>query len=176
MGRRIYTPVQSVKNLQVGQSIITPGRTIFESSIVSFCGIVGDNNPLHLDALYSAKAPVGRTIAPAPMILSLAISLWGETRWLQAILLPFVGLTEWRLEAPVYPGDTIWAKVTVSGLKPTSKGQRHLLDLHFEVMAHRGQIDQPVEPGQNSEVASEEVRAMYFTARFLVGDHEIEVM
>ena len=79
-------------------------------------------------------------------------------------------------EAPIYPGDTIWAKVSVKDIKPTSKGKRHLLDLHFEVITHRGSNDQPLKTGRSSDVVAEEVCAMNFTTRFLVGDDEIEVM
>jgi acyl dehydratase len=176
MPRVIYTPVKYVRELQKGLGIVTQGRTIFESSIVSFCGIVGDGNKMHLDTLHASREPIGRTIAPAPMILSMAIGLWGETRWLEAILLPFVGLSEWRLEAPVFPGDTIWCKVRVHDLKPTSSGARYLMDLFFEVFAHRAQGTDPALKGQRGETGGNETRVMYFTARFLVGDQDVTVM
>jgi acyl dehydratase len=174
--RKVYTPVRTVGELQKGQSIITPGRTIFESSITAFCGVVGDSNPLHLNVLHAAQEPIGRIIAPAPMLLSIAIGLWGETRWLQAILLPFVGLSDWRLEKAVFPGDTIWSKVTIQDLKPTSKGDRFLMDLFFEVFAHRADMTEPASQQQEGGANGNGTRVMYFTTRFLVGDQDVTVM
>ena len=38
------------EEFEVGQQIITPGRTITESDIVSFAGLSGDYNQIHTDA------------------------------------------------------------------------------------------------------------------------------
>jgi acyl dehydratase len=71
-----------------------------------------------------------------------------------------VGAGEWRVEKPVFPGDTIYAMVTPSELTTTSKGG-NLLEILVEVYARRG----------GAEAASaEDPRVMRFNLRFLVKD------
>lgn len=149
------TPVQALTELVVGDGIQTPGRTIFQSDITNFCGVVGDINPLHLNTQYAAASPLGSIVGPAPLTLAVAISQWGITGWLSRVLGVFVGLKEWRVLAPVFPGDTISSSVTVAALTPTSDGVRHILDLEFRTQAVRA-----------SSGAAEEV--MRFTATFVV--------
>jgi acyl dehydratase len=42
------------EEFEIGQTIVTTGRTITESDIVSFAGLTGDYNQIHIDAQYSA--------------------------------------------------------------------------------------------------------------------------
>lgn len=150
-------PVHGLAELAVGDGIETPGRTIFQSDITNFCGTVGDINPMHLNMQFAAASPMGSIIAPAPLTLAVAISQWGITGWLSRVLGVFVGVRDWRVLAPVFPGDTISSAVTVGALRATSDNVRHILDLEFATRAVRA-----------SSGATEGV--MRFMAAFVVQD------
>ncbi|MBI3965454.1 MAG: hypothetical protein HY329_07445, partial [Chloroflexi bacterium] len=108
---------------------------------------------------------------PATLVASMAIGLFAGTRWLSAVLLPFLGMSDWRVERPVFPGDTIWSRVSIVEARLTSDGQRYVLELRFDVFAHRG-AQAPVQTGATARRTPErEERVMTFNARFLARDH-----
>src|SRR5882757_907342 len=131
MRRYVYQPVLKVDDLKVGQSIETEGRTVLDSDVTSFCGLAGDSNPIHLDVTFAREQRYERVLVPATLSASMAIGLFGTSKWLHAILMPFVGMSEWRVERPVFPGDTISARITVQDKRLTSDGVRHILELLF---------------------------------------------
>jgi 3-hydroxybutyryl-CoA dehydratase len=169
MVRFSYNQVRSMAELKKGQSIETTGRTIYENDVTLFMGLGGDTNPIHLDEVTASGEPYRRILVPATLVSMMALSLFASTNWLRAVLLPFLGMSEWRIEHPVFQRDTIRSKVTVEDIRLTSDGQRYIVKLYFEVLAHRGKIG--VE-----ETKKEEERVMYFTALFMAKDQELSLM
>lgn len=98
---------------EIGQ-IAEITRTISDEVIRSFAEISGDHNPLHLDDDYAAGTSFGRRIAHGMLGASLISSviankLPGEGTVYLSQSLKFV--------APVFPGDTVIARVTVKSLR-----------------------------------------------------------
>ena len=58
--------------------VTTRGRTVSEADIVTFAGISGDWNPLHIDEEFSKNAGYGGRIAHGPMSMSMAIELMAQ--------------------------------------------------------------------------------------------------
>lgn len=158
MSRYVYTPIVRVADLEKGKSIETTTRTVFESDISTFCGLVGDANPIHLSSLGAKEAGLGDIVAPATLVASMGIGLFAATRWLHAVLVIFVGMNDWKAEKPVFRGDTISARTTIDDVKLTSDGVRSVLSVLFEIFVYRD---------------GERTRAMKYTARFMVRDQEL---
>ena len=59
----------------VGDTFISPARTITEADIVNFAGITGDWHPMHTDVEYAAKTPFRERIAHGMLILSIGLVL-----------------------------------------------------------------------------------------------------
>jgi len=89
-------------------------RVITPEDIRAFADLGGDRNPVHVDASFAAKTRFGRPIAHG---------MWGATL-ISAVLgtqLPgpgtiYLGQTL-TFRAPVYPGDTVTAVVTVKDVR-----------------------------------------------------------
>lgn len=85
-------------------------KTITLADIEKFADIIGDHNPAHMDADYAAKTLFGSRIAHGMLVGSLFSTIFG-------VILPGLGsiYTKQSLKftKPVYPGDTITAKVIV---------------------------------------------------------------
>lgn len=97
-------------------------KTITESDVATFAGLVGDFNPQHVDAEYARRSRLGRRTAHGVLASGL-ISTVVNTR------LPGPGGT-WlsqQLEflAPIFIGDTLTARVEVTAWEP----ERRLLTL-----------------------------------------------
>jgi 3-hydroxybutyryl-CoA dehydratase len=99
-----------IEDLQPGMSA-TFSKTITEADIVLFAGVSGDNNAVHVNEEFAADTPFGGRIAHGFLTASV-ISAAVANR------LPGPGTIylgqQMRFKAPVRPGDTVHATVTVT--------------------------------------------------------------
>ena len=99
--------------LQVGRSAEV-SKTITDADIEAFAALTGDRNPVHLDDEYAARSRFGRRIAHGMIGASLLSAVIANE-------LPGRGSVylsqSLRFTAPVYPGDTVTARVTVTRLR-----------------------------------------------------------
>ena len=102
---------------QPGQRILTPGRTVTEADIVSFAGLSGDYNQIHVDAAYSAQAPFGQRVAHGLLVTSIASGLAMQTGVMEGTVLAFREINEWKFIKPVFIGDTVHAQLEVKETK-----------------------------------------------------------
>jgi 3-hydroxybutyryl-CoA dehydratase len=100
-------------NLKVGDTASLT-KTITDADIRAFAELSGDNNPLHLDDEYAATTRFGRRIAHGMLAASLMSTVLGTK-------LPGTGTVylsqNSQFVAPVYPGDTVTARVTVRNIR-----------------------------------------------------------
>jgi 3-hydroxybutyryl-CoA dehydratase len=101
-----------IEDLRVGMSA-TFAKTITEADIVLFAGVSGDNNAIHINEEFARGTPFGGRIAHGFLTASV-ISAAVANR------LPGPGTVylgqEMRFKAPVRPGDTVHATVTVKSV------------------------------------------------------------
>ena len=102
---------------QLGQRILTAGRTVTEADIVSFAGLSGDYNQIHVDAAYSAKAPFGQRVAHGLLVTSIASGLAMQTGVMEGTVLAFREINEWKFIKPVFIGDTVYVVLEVKETK-----------------------------------------------------------
>jgi acyl dehydratase len=102
----------------VGQKIRTAGRTVTETDIVSFAGLSGDFNQIHVDAVYAKAAPFGQRVAHGLCVLSMASGLAVQTGIMEGTVLAFREINEWKFSLPVFIGDTIQVEIEVLELRP----------------------------------------------------------
>lgn len=122
------------EEFEVGQKIISAGRTITESDIVWFAGLSGDYTQIHTDAEYSRHSIAGQRIAHGMLILSQAVGLAMRTGVLEGTVLVFREITEWKFIKPVFIGDTIHVRLTVKEKKALPRLQGGLVNIEAEVI------------------------------------------
>ncbi len=127
--------------LTAGDTITTAGRTIGEGDITLFAGLAGDFTPIHMDAAFARKTPFGERIAHGPLTMSVAIGLLTQTGVLGERVIGLVS-ANWDFAAPVMIGDTVYSKVTVEEVRPTSKPGRNLATFLFDVVNQDGKTVQ----------------------------------
>ena len=101
---------------EIGQTLITAGRTITESDIVSFAGISGDFNQMHVDAQYAAAGEFGQRVAHGLLVVSIVTGLIVQTGLMEGTVLAFREL-DWKFSRVVVIGDTVRAKLEITRLK-----------------------------------------------------------
>ena len=117
------------QDLPIGWKARTRRRTITESDLVAFVSATGMLESIFVDATHQGLLP-GR---PVPAALTLGFI---EGMQLQS-LLQGTGLALLELSlvarAPVCVGDTVWASVEVTDVRPTSEGNRGVVTFDVEV-------------------------------------------
>ena len=105
------------EEFEVGQQIVSAGRTITEADIVNFAGISGDFNQMHVDAAFSEKTFFKKRVAHGLLVLSIASGLAVQTGLMEGTVIAFREIDQWKFLKPVFIGDTIHAVLEVQETK-----------------------------------------------------------
>ncbi|MEO8599188.1 MAG: MaoC family dehydratase [bacterium] len=119
-----------IEDFSIGMNA-TFSKTITEADIVLFAGVSGDNNALHINQEYAETTPFGGRIAHGMLsasVISAAVAnkLPGPGAIYMSQSLQF--------RAPVRPGDTVHATVTVKEI--LLEKQRVVLETTCSVKGH----------------------------------------
>ena len=123
------------QDLQVGQKFRTFQRTVTETDLVQFISVTGMLEAIFIDADHEG-AMSGRPV-PAALTYTLIEGLLLQSM-IQGTGLAMLELVQ-RILAPVRVGDRIGAVVEVTGIRPTSRHGRAIVDSHIEVYNQRGE-------------------------------------
>jgi acyl dehydratase len=104
------------EDIEVGQTLVTRGRTVTESDIVQFAALTGDYNPMHTNAEYMKSHPMGQRVAHGMLTLSYAVGQLYQLGFMERTVLAFRGL-EMKFSLPVLIGDTIHVRLTIKEKK-----------------------------------------------------------
>ncbi len=106
-------------DLEIGDTMITRGRTITESDLVGFSSLTGDWHPQHADAQWSQSSQFGERIAHGMMVVSYAVGLvpFDPER-----VVALRGLERVTFKRPTRMGDTIRVEVKVAEKKRLDPG------------------------------------------------------
>ncbi len=98
------------------------GRTIISADNIWFTTLTMNLNPIHFDHVYAAQTEFGRPLVNSTLTLALVTGLSVTDISQNAINL---GWDEVRMPAPVFEGDTIYARTEVLD-KRESKSRPHM--------------------------------------------------
>jgi acyl dehydratase len=104
------------EEFQVGDVIVSAGRTITEADVVAFAGLSGDFTHLHTDAEVARQGMFGQRVAHGLLGLAVASGLTAQLGFLEGTALAFRELS-WKFSLPIFFGDTIHVEGTVNKLK-----------------------------------------------------------
>jgi 3-hydroxybutyryl-CoA dehydratase len=96
-------------------------KTVTDADIVLFAGVSGDTNPVHLNDEFARETMFKGRIAHGMLSASLISTVFGTKMPGPGCIYMSQTL---RFKAPVRPGDTVTARVTVVELKPEKKQAR----------------------------------------------------
>lgn len=120
------------EDLNVGDEDQSTGRTVTETDVVSFAGLSGDFNNMHIDEEFAKKTVFGTRVAHGICVLSIASGLWFTMPRLATIA--FMGLEDWRFSDSVKFGDTI--RITRKLVEKREHKRPNMGFLIFEVNVH----------------------------------------
>lgn len=101
---------------QLGDAVVSAGRTITEADVVAFAGLSGDYTQIHTDAEFARQGMFGQRVVHGLLGLSIASGLAAQRGFIEGTVLAFRELT-WKFSLPIFIGDTIHVKATAAKLK-----------------------------------------------------------
>jgi 3-hydroxybutyryl-CoA dehydratase len=129
------------EEFEIGTEVVSPGRTITETDVVTFAGLSGDYTQLHTDEEFAKGTLFGRRIAHGALVLSIATGLAARLGFIEGTALAFRELT-WKYSQPVYLGDTIHLRARCKELKPMPRLGGGLVVFEAWVINQEGKIVQ----------------------------------
>ena len=122
------------EDLNLGDEFITCGRVITDADIMLFGTFTGDWHPLHFNEDYAKKGPFGKRIAHGFLSLTISVGMIQRMGWWDGTVLAFLGLDNVKLTAPVFIGDTIYAKSIIKEKRETKSPDRGIVTQTVRIM------------------------------------------
>lgn len=133
-------------DFKVGQVFDSPGRTVTDTDLSMFCMLSGDWHPLHSDQEYAKTTQFGRRVVGG--VFGIALVTGAMSRWgiFEALVIAMLSIDSWRFAGPIYVGDTLRVRMTITGKRLTKNGSTGIIDREFEI---RNQRDELIQAGRS---------------------------
>ncbi len=126
------------EELEVGMRVRTLRRTITEADLVAFVSVTGMLEAIFIDATYdSAAGAIRGRFVPGALVYTFIEGFQCQS-FFQGTGLALLEVHQ-RVLKPTFVGDTIHAEIEVTGVRPTSKGARAIVNSSHEVLNQRGE-------------------------------------
>jgi len=129
-------------DLSEGMQFRSPRRTVTESDLMTFAGVSGDFNPLHIDEPFAREHGFGRRVVHGALVLSMATGLRQQMGTFNGSMRAMLELRSWKFRAPVFVGDTIGTETTVLEVRSTSDPSRGVVVQRVDVVNQDGELVQ----------------------------------
>jgi acyl dehydratase len=140
---RLYSDPQdkTFEAFQLGDRVVTRGRTIDSGDIANFAGLTGDFYPLHIDEEHARGTRFGTRIAHGPFTFAIAVGLVGLSEFYGNAIVALIEVKSLRALKPVVAGDTLKVHAEVVELTPGSNPKYGQIAVLYTV---RNQRDEDV--------------------------------
>lgn len=125
------------EDYEVGQKMITRGRTITEADIVQFGALTGDFNPMHFDDDYMKGHMIGKRVAHGMLTVSYAVGQAYQLGFMEQTVLSFRSI-EMKFSTPVFVGDTVHVELTVAEKKAARRLGGGTVTLNIRIVNQEG--------------------------------------
>jgi len=124
------------QDIAAGQVFKTFKRTITEADLVNFVSVTGMLETIFIDTTFERGAMRGRPV-PGALTYTLieGFILQGMVQGTGLALLE----VHKKMLAPVFVGDTIWAEVEITSVRPTSTNNRAVVASRIDVKNQRNE-------------------------------------
>jgi 3-hydroxybutyryl-CoA dehydratase len=112
---RIFTDPQQkhFEDFELGDTMVTRGRTVDMGDIANFTNLTGDFYPIHIDEEYSKAGRFGTRISHGPFTFAIAVGLVGMSGFYGDAIVALIELVSLKALKPVVPGDTLKVRAEV---------------------------------------------------------------
>lgn len=142
-------------DLEVGQVLRTPARTVTETDLVSFAMLSGDWNAIHTDVEFAGRTFYGQRVVHGLFGMALLTGLMERAGWWSESALAMLGIEAWSFVKPIFVGDTLRCEMEILDKRVTSKGDRGIVGRRLTLLNQRGEVVQTGQIGIMVRLAPE---------------------
>lgn len=128
-------------DFQLGDVMVTRGRTIDIGDISNFAQLTGDYYPLHIDEEAGKSGRFGTRIAHGPFTFTIAVGLVGLSGFYGDSITALIEIRSLKATKPVIAGDTLRVHAEVIELKAGENPKYGTIGVNYSV---RNQRDEEV--------------------------------
>ena len=128
-------------DFELGDVMVTRGRTIDIGDISNFAQLTGDYYPLHVDEQHAKSTRFGTRIAHGPLTFTIAVGLVGLSGFYGDAITALLEVRSMRATKPVVAGDTLKVRAEVIELKAGDNPKYGTIGVEYSV---RNQRDEEV--------------------------------
>lgn len=132
---KLYTG-RDFHEFEIGETIVSPSRTITEAHITAYAGLSGDFNPLHTDEEYAKNTVHGGRIAHGMLTAGIAAGMLN--RYVDGTAIALLD-AQFKLTRAVHAGDTLHISVNVFSKRLSSKGNSGIVEFCVDMLNQRGE-------------------------------------
>lgn len=96
-----------------------PGRTITEADNIQFSLLTMNRHPMHCDHAFAEKSEFGKPLVNSGLTLAIVLGMTVDDVSYKSVA--NLGWKEIKLVAPVFPGDTVYARSKVLDVRESKK-------------------------------------------------------
>lgn len=130
------------EEFNVGDRIVTAGRTVTESDIVTFAGLSGDFNQIHTDEEYAKATMFKSRVAHGLLGLAITSGLAVQTGFMEGTIMAFREIADWKFSKPILIGDTIHVELQVMDTKAMPRLGGGAVTIKLDVKNQKGETVQ----------------------------------
>jgi acyl dehydratase len=114
-------------------------RTVSEADNQRFCDMTMNQQPLHLDSEFAAETEFGERLVNGLYTMSLAVGV-SIPETTDGTIVANLSYDDVSHPEPVFHGDTIHARSTVTEKRETSDGEHGVVTMHVEALNQDGDL------------------------------------
>ncbi|HEX7385905.1 MAG TPA: MaoC/PaaZ C-terminal domain-containing protein [Castellaniella sp.] len=130
------------EDFSVGQTFESGGRTLTEADLTFFSMLSGDWNPIHADAEYAASTRFGKRLVHGVLGMAVCTGMLHEMGIFHGSAIAMFGFEDWKFTAPLFVGDTVHLRLTITELSLGKSGRSGKLGRRFELINQKGEVVQ----------------------------------
>ncbi len=128
------------EDFELGVDYESPGRTVTEADLVLYTGLSGDYNQLHTDEEYCKTHSIfGKRMVHGLFALTIVEGLKFRVGLFEGTALASLEWT-WTHKKPLFVGDTVTAKWSITEKRETSKVDRGIIWEAVRLENQRGEV------------------------------------
>jgi acyl dehydratase len=134
--------VFSFEDVPLDQPFEGQARTLTETDLTMFSMLMGDWSPIHADEEYARATKLGRRMFHGTFGIGLAVSMSASLLHFTTPVIAALGVREWTFKAPLFIGDTVRLRLTVTEKRIASSGNRAIVARRLQLVKHDGSVAQ----------------------------------